>query len=835
MAKNTSNYNLKKPSPEDFYNVEDQNGNMDIIDQELERLNEDNQNTDQKISSVSSDLSSHLSDIAHVPHLGTASNAGNAYSITTTKVIGVNQKFTIRFNVPATGPATLKLSTMTAAAPIKKTGLVDAVVKFGYYTLFWDGVNFQLLGEGGEIPRLQNWVKNGAFNSGLNNWTFVGAGILALDATIFHTAPQSLKQTVINGVYVQDIPDLVVGHKIYVCAWGYITTLYSVVAGLMDYGANTGYVLASGDGSKLNQWQFCSAIKTITTTGVRVCAGYYHNNITATLYVDDIMAIDLTDAFGSGNEPTKEEMDAMVLARGGWWDSGLVTLTKDATATSTQILSNKTAYIAGDKWLGTMPNRTLEAVGGPTWVESVKAYSDGTLTLRPKEGYYKSEVNESGYGPIAATDPNFIPANIVSGKSIFGVTGTGVGFPDGWNEVVSARAWESITKFDPIILKKMGIWENGVNKLTNPSVLPTESSWGCSFSPDGNYLAIGSSNSPFLIIYKRNGDTFIKLADPAVLPYGIVWGCSFSPDGNYLAVVNSGSPYLTIYKRNGDTFTKLDVPIGSIYTNAWCCSFSPNSNYLAVGVVVDNGSSYSYLTIYKRNGDTFIKLADPAVSPTGNARSCSFSPDGNYLAVAHEIWPRLTIYKRNGDTFIKLADPAVLPAGGGEGCSFSPDGNYLAVTYDGEPYLIIYKRNGDTFTKLTNPAVLPIGGTQACTFSSDGNYLAVGSANLPFLIIYKRNGDTFTKLPDPTNVTPTAMNSSFSSDGNYLAVSCYQPPYVTIYKSDAYDSIQKLVRKSQYFYSPPAEWKFGIANETKSAGEIGKVTLFPKIYNLSNV
>lgn len=37
MANYTSNYNLKKPLPEEFYNIEDHNGNMDIIDEELKK------------------------------------------------------------------------------------------------------------------------------------------------------------------------------------------------------------------------------------------------------------------------------------------------------------------------------------------------------------------------------------------------------------------------------------------------------------------------------------------------------------------------------------------------------------------------------------------------------------------------------------------------------------------------------------------------------------------------------------------------------------------------------------------------------------------------------
>lgn len=35
MMKTTENFELKKPDADDFYNVEDQNDNMDIIDQEL--------------------------------------------------------------------------------------------------------------------------------------------------------------------------------------------------------------------------------------------------------------------------------------------------------------------------------------------------------------------------------------------------------------------------------------------------------------------------------------------------------------------------------------------------------------------------------------------------------------------------------------------------------------------------------------------------------------------------------------------------------------------------------------------------------------------------------
>jgi hypothetical protein len=86
--------------------------------------------------------------------------------------------------------------------------------------------------------------------------------------------------------------------------------------------------------------------------------------------------------------------------------------------------------------------------------------------------------------------------------------------------------------------------------------------------------------------------------------------------------------------------------------------------------VVHSGSPY--LTIYKRSGDTFTKLANPAALPAGTGNGVAFSADGTYMAVAHLITPFVTIYKRSGDTFTKLANPAALPTSTGNGVAFYP-------------------------------------------------------------------------------------------------------------------------------------------------------------------
>jgi 6-phosphogluconolactonase (cycloisomerase 2 family) len=204
-------------------------------------------------------------------------------------------------------------------------------------------------------------------------------------------------------------------------------------------------------------------------------------------------------------------------------------------------------------------------------------------------------------------------------------------------------------------------------------------------------------------------------------------------------------------------------------------------------------ASSPFITIYKRDGDTFTKLNNPNILPGNNfpsstGYSTAFSPDGTYLAIAHNQTPFITIYKRSGDTFTKLSNPATLPPTTGQGVAFSPDGTYLAVAHSGSPFITIYKRSGDTFTKLTNPATLPTGTGRGTAFSTDGTYLAVAHNTSPFITIYERSGDTFTKLTDPATL-PTftggfsaAYGTAFSSSGTYLAVAHSDAPNITIYK-----------------------------------------------------
>ncbi len=228
-------------------------------------------------------------------------------------------------------------------------------------------------------------------------------------------------------------------------------------------------------------------------------------------------------------------------------------------------------------------------------------------------------------------------------------------------------------------------------------------------------------------------------------------------NSEFLAVAHVGSPFVTNYKRAGDVFTKLANPATLPTGVAEAVSFPGDAIYLAVGHNVSPN-----LTIYKRSGDVFTKLADPATVPPEAAKGVGFTPDGIYLAAAHGGSPFVTIYKRSGDVFTKLANPATLPTGNGQGASFTDDGIYLAVAHNNSPFVTIYKRSGDVFTKLANPATLPVGGGLGASFTGGGIYLAVAHGSSPFVTVYKRSGDVFTKLANPATLpTGAAQGAAF--------------------------------------------------------------------------
>lgn len=326
-------------------------------------------------------------------------------------------------------------------------------------------------------------------------------------------------------------------------------------------------------------------------------------------------------------------------------------------------------------------------------------------------------------------------------------------------------------------------------KLANPTTLPPGNATLTAWDPSNTYLAVSSDTSNYLRIYKRTTDTFTALT-PSAYPTSAALGCAFDPTGTYLAVGLNSSPYFLIYKRSGDTFTLLTTPLTTPPT-ALCggVKFSPDGNYVSFST-----TATPYIWVYKKNAglDTWTKISNLTAGPSLSNTHC-WSDDSRWLAVVHSATPYLSIYQNNmDDTFTRLSNPATTPTGYSRGCSFSHDNDisFLAVGHDTTPFVTVYKRDGTTFTKMTNPATLPVTGGRGIDFmnlnqSKDCQIMVVTGQGSPYIWAYTvSTTQILSYIPSPTTL-PAGITSSaaFTSDNQYMAVpNAVTSPFVTIYK-----------------------------------------------------
>lgn len=107
--------------------------------------------------------------------------------------------------------------------------------------------------------------------------------------------------------------------------------------------------------------------------------------------------------------------------------------TSDATATTSDILVSKTAYVNGEKITGIIPELNTQS------------YTPSTATqLISKEQYIKGD-------QIILGDTNLIPGNIKAGITIFGVDGTYKGGTAGTN--IEVMRCSSMTKTSEVLAK----------------------------------------------------------------------------------------------------------------------------------------------------------------------------------------------------------------------------------------------------------------------------------------------------------------------------------------------------------------------------------------------
>lgn len=386
-------------------------------------LNDDNLKIDTALHGVSTNINNHLADYVRNPGYAITTGSANAYTATLNPVpvLVDGMGLVVKIHAENTGASTLNLNGLGAKPIIDSKGYQVKAGRLLYgriYSLKYDGANFQLQGEGGDIPKLPNIAKNGNFANGLNAFAAYNTASISTASNIV-TFTGSAQYARIE----QYVP-IINGHKYYVC--GSLKATSSAVAVEFHKNASPWNVLAAALSPGNNTMTFVSAVGTATETANDYAFRIMDNRASGWDAVQgtQLMLIDLTAAYGAGKEPTKAEMDALVQTFGGWWDSTLAILTADGNITAGDVLQDKVGYGNNVKVIGAIPIKNpdlmnqINALGVIAGANSGDGYNYVYLQFTDADKFFQSARWVRSY------QPDLLAANISYNKNICGVVGT---------------------------------------------------------------------------------------------------------------------------------------------------------------------------------------------------------------------------------------------------------------------------------------------------------------------------------------------------------------------------------------------------------------------------
>lgn len=158
-----------------------------------------------------------------------------------------------------------------------------------------------------------NAITNSDFETGLSGWVVAGNTVISNEQ--FKIGTQSVKRPSSADPLNLNIP-FTNGNKIYIGLWVY--TDVTAKLKVFKYATWTA-LITSPNTTKTNEWERISVIATATNGGVRIDPSPNANGMT---YFDGFIALDLTDIFGVGNEPTASEVDKTLTSFSNQWFSG---------------------------------------------------------------------------------------------------------------------------------------------------------------------------------------------------------------------------------------------------------------------------------------------------------------------------------------------------------------------------------------------------------------------------------------------------------------------------------------------------------------------------------
>lgn len=464
-------------------------------------------------------------------------------------------------------------------------------------------------------------------------------------------------------------------------------------------------------------------------------------------------------------------------------DSNVVD-TEDANANASEILTNKTAYVKGQKITGSMPDRR-----GNNQTAEDRYATEQNLYLKPPKGYYDPNGDSSIPGNIGGwlkvTDSNYIAANIAKGKTVLGLNGT-------YTSDANATASDIKSGKTAYVngVKITGTY-NGVEAIFNfPITFSTTQP-----SPQKNghiWIArdIGGSITNIQILEAlnagaANGTLMFVIGDFVYHNYSMshtlttsAGNKNFSITDNkgvteWLVSLLSGAITHSLYYRKPLVYSKinnvLEIETAYMWNGSSWVMLCQRGSYLAV--TTGSSSAPSYATVYNRTGYSSI-LPNLADITAENINRIQASADGTYIAAGNKL------YKRTGDVFTEYYS---IPTSNGvfsrQNYYLAPNGNLLISFYSSPSgYVWVMKDNGTTFTQIFTTGVISMENAPFARMSRDGNIFCMcwsdssASTNERSRIsFYFKDGDTYVQSSYMYKASEINI-PHFSYDGKYLCV-----------------------------------------------------------------
>jgi WD40 repeat protein len=314
------------------------------------------------------------------------------------------------------------------------------------------------------------------------------------------------------------------------------------------------------------------------------------------------------------------------------------------------------------------------------------------------------------------------------------------------------------------------------------------------FSPDGRWLVAGGYD-PSLLVWDVNSNE----AAPLNLPsgQGYVTGMAFSPDNRTLFISRFNNPVVEVWNLQDlqSGFTELRGTESSFETRL---AVSPDGRWLATA------NNCELVCLYDlKNSDLEPQVLKGGVNVV---TSLVFSPDSQQLAAGFYLPFDDTTGASAATLVWNLADPLEVPLeligdpSGNLTMAYSPDGKYLAT--GGFEYRI-FLWNLET-TPIEPTLLLGHENTiDSLHFSGDGGWLASASGDKTVRLWNMNNLQTVPVILREVDGNPTTL--AFNPDGRYLGTSFYGGNYVRLWPVNWDELVEEVCQIARRNFSQD-EW-----------------------------